>query len=179
MSVFDSIKNAGASALDVAKDFGDRFKEERQNQAQSAQADRIVRNNGGAEKEESLLDRISATAKNLGDSVSAAAEGTRKSEAFDKARADFNSAVAESREGMQEAVNSAKERANQRKEGAESPQGTTAAQTPQAPNPYQPKAEEAPIIDGEVVSEDTQAADTQAGSAQAEGAQHESADKDN
>ena len=79
MSVFDSFKNAGSSAFDVAKDFGGRFKEERQQQAQDAQADRIARAadkagmGSGTAKEESFLDRVTTTAKNFGDSVSSAA----------------------------------------------------------------------------------------------------------
>ena len=83
MSVFDSIKNAGSSAFDVAKDFGGRFKEERQNQAQSAQADRIARAadeagmGDGTAKEESFFDRVTSTAKNIGESVSSAARETR------------------------------------------------------------------------------------------------------
>lgn len=83
MSVFDSIKNAGSSAFDVAKDFGGRFKEERQIQAQNAQADRIARAadaagmGDGTAKEESFFDRVTTTAKNLGESVSSAARETR------------------------------------------------------------------------------------------------------
>ena len=116
MSVFDSIKNAGTSAFDVAKDFGGRFKEERQNLAQSAQADRIARAadaagmGDGTSKEESFLDRVTSTAKNIGESVSSAARETRNSESFEKAREDFSTAFTETREGVEEAISNAKEK---------------------------------------------------------------------
>ena len=150
MSVFDSIKNAGTSAFDVAKDFGGRFKEERQNLAQSAQADRIARAadaagmGDGTSKEESFLDRVTSTAKNIGESVSSAARETRNSESFEKAREDFSTAFTETREGVEEAISNAKEkRAAERAEGQE----------PQCPrNPYSPKPNDN-IIDGEVVDE--------------------------
>lgn len=152
MSVFDSIKNAGSSAFDVAKDFGGRFKEERQNQAQSAQADRIARAadeagmGDGTAKEESFLDRVTSTAKNIGESVSSAARETRNSESFEKAREDFNTAFNETREGVQGAINNAKE---QRAEGKHAQQ----PQEPQSPrNPYAPKPND-DVIDGEVVDE--------------------------
>ena len=149
MSVFDSIKNAGSSAFDVAKDFGGRFKEERQRQAQSAQADRIARAadasgmGDGTAKEESFIDRVTSTAKDLGESVSSAARETRKSESVEKARTDFNTAFNETRDGVQRAINNAKE---QRAERAET-------QEPQGPrNPYAPKQNDN-IIDGEIVDE--------------------------
>ena len=152
MSVFDSIKNAGSSAFDVAKDFGGRFKEECQNQAQSAQADRIARAadeagmGDGTAKEESFFDRVTSTAKNLGESVSSAARETRNSESFEKAREDFNTAFTETREGVQGAINNAKE---QRAEGKHAQQ----PQEPQSPrNPYAPKPND-DVIDGEVVDE--------------------------
>lgn len=150
MSVFDSIKNAGTSAFDVAKDFGGRFKEERQNQAQSAQADRIARAadaagmGDGTAKEESFFDRVTSTAKNLGESVSSAARETRNSASFEKAREDFTTAFNETRDGVEEAINNAKEkRAAERAEGPE-PKGPR--------NPYSPKPNDN-VIDGEVVDE--------------------------
>ena len=146
MSVFDSFKNAGSSAFDVAKDFGGRFKEERQNQAQSAQADRIARAadaagmGDGTAKEESFFDRVTSTAKNLGESVSSAARETRNSASFEKAREDFTTAFNETRDGVEEAINNAKDKR------AES-------QTPQSPrNPYSPKPKDN-VIDGEVIDE--------------------------
>ena len=149
MSVFDSVKNAGSSAFDVAKDFGGRFKEERQNQAQNAQADRIARAadaagmGDGTAKEESFFDRVTSTAKNLGESVSSAARETRNSESFVKAREDFNTAFTETREGVQSAINNAKE---QRAAGQQ-------PQEPQSPrNPYAAKPND-DVIDGEVVDE--------------------------
>ncbi len=152
MSVFDSIKNAGSSAFDVAKDFGGRFKEERQNQAQSAQADRIARAadeagmGDGTAKEESFFDRVTSTAKNIGESVSSAARETRNSESFEKAREDFTAAFNETREGVQGAINNAKE---QRAEGKHAQQ----PQEPQSPrNPYAQKPND-DVIDGEVVDE--------------------------
>ena len=149
MSVFDSIKNAGSSAFDVAKDFGGRFKEERQNQAQSAQAYRIARAadeagmGDGTAKEESFFDRVTSTAKSLGESVSSAARETRNSESFEKAREDFNNAFTETREGVQGAINNAKER----RSAGQQPQ------EPQSPrNPYEQKPND-DVIDGEVVDE--------------------------
>ena len=149
MPVFDSIKNAGSSAFDVAKDFGGRFKEERQNQAQSAQADRIARAadeagmGDGTAKEESFFDRVTSTAKSLGESVSSAARETRNSESFEKAREDFNNAFTETREGVQGAINNAKER----RSAGQQPQ------EPQSPrNPYAQKPND-DVIDGEVVDE--------------------------
>ena len=158
MSVFDSFKNAGSSAFDVAKDFGGRFKEESQQQAQDAQADRIARAadkagmGTGTAKEESFLDRVTTTAKNFGDSVSSAARETRNSESFQKARTDLTSAFDEAREGVQEAVNNAKER---RAEGQQSSGQAGATGSADPLNPYaqkqQPKDNN--IIDGEVVDE--------------------------
>ena len=149
MSVFDSIKNAGSSAFDVAKDFGGRFKEERQRQAQSAQADRIARAadasgmGDGTAKEESFLDRVTSTAKDLGESVSSAARETRNSESFVKAREDFNTAFNETRDGVQGAINNAKDQRAERP-GTQEPQGPR--------NPYAPKQNDN-IIDGEIVDE--------------------------
>ena len=97
----------------------------------------------GTAKEESFFDRVTSTAKNIGESVSSAARETRNSESFEKAREDFTTAFNETREGVQGAINNAKE---QRAEGKH-------AQQPQNPgNPYAPKQNN-DVIDGEVVDE--------------------------
>lgn len=96
--LFDSLKEAGASALNTAKDFGGRLQEERENQgAQGAGAQAPQGDKDG------MLDKATTTAKQWGASIKKAAEETRDSEAFSEAKDKFADAYKETREGVKDA----------------------------------------------------------------------------
>ena len=96
--LFDSLKEAGASALNTAKDFGGRLQEERENQgAQGAGAQ------GPQGDKDGMLDKATNTAKQWGASIKKAAEETRDSEAFSEAKDKFADAYQETREGVKDA----------------------------------------------------------------------------
>ena len=83
--IFDSLKDAGSAAFDVAKDFGGRLQEERAQHAHGAEA----KSPYGASGKEGLVDKATATAKEFGATVKKAADGTRESAAFDAAKGKF------------------------------------------------------------------------------------------
>ena len=99
--LFDSLKEAGASALNTAKDFGGRLQEERENQGAGAQ-DPLGDKDG-------MLDKATTTAKQWGASIKKAAEETRDSEAFSEAKDKFADAYQETREGVKDAYGYAQE----------------------------------------------------------------------
>ncbi|AMO88837.1 hypothetical protein WM42_1099 [Corynebacterium simulans] len=113
-SFVNSLKTAGASGLEAAKDFSSRVKAEHAQQPKP---------------EGSFLDKVTGTARGLGKSVSNAAGEVRDSEAFARARKDFNAAYEEGREGVESAISSVKEK----RSGSTSANGN--------------------IIDGEVIAE--------------------------
>ena len=76
-SFVNSLKTAGASSLEAAKDFSSRVKAEHAQQPKP---------------EGSFLDKVTGTARGLGESVSNAAGEVRDSEALARARKDFNAA---------------------------------------------------------------------------------------
>ncbi|WP_234461327.1 CGLAU_01105 family protein [Corynebacterium macginleyi] len=102
--LFDSLKEAGASALNTAKDFGGRLQEERDNQglqgarAQGADAQASQGDNDG------MLDKATNTAKRWGASIKKAAEETRESEAFSETKDKFADAYRKTRGGRQGCV---------------------------------------------------------------------------
>lgn len=129
--LFDSLKEAGASALNTAKDFGGRLQEERENQgAQGPQGE----NDG-------MLDKATTTAKQWGASIKKAAEETRDSEAFSEAKDKFADAYQETREGVKDAYDYAQERVNEKKNA---PKNGNSAAADKDDN----------IIDGEVIDTD-------------------------
>ena len=134
--LFDSLKEAGASALNTAKDFGGRLQEERENQgaqgtgAQAPQGDK-----------DGMLDKATNTAKQWGASIKKAAEETRDSEAFSAAKDKFADAYQETREGVKEAYDYAQERVNEKKNA---PKNGNSAAADKDDN----------IIDGEVIDTD-------------------------
>lgn len=134
--LFDSLKEAGASALNTAKDFGGRLQEERENQgvqgtgAQDPQGDK-----GG------MLDKATTTAKQWGASIKKVAEETRDSEAFSEAKDKFADAYKETREGVKDAYDYAQERVNEKKNAPKN--GNSAA-----------AGTDDNIIDGEVIDTD-------------------------
>ena len=87
--IFDSLKDAGSAAFDVAKDFGGRLQEERAQHAHGAEA----KSPYGASGKEGLVDKATATAKEFGATVKKAADGTRESAAFDAAKGKFSTAI--------------------------------------------------------------------------------------
>ncbi|MFS0010332.1 hypothetical protein ACL1HK_07345 [Corynebacterium striatum] len=141
-SFLESLKTAGASSAEVAKSFGNRFKEERQQQAQQAKAERVARAAdvpGAAEGEKSFIDKVTETVRELGETVVSAANETFESESFARARQDVTAAFEEGREGVTEAISNAKEKRATPNKAAE-----TAPQAPLDEN----------IVEGEVVDDD-------------------------
>ncbi|MDK8679734.1 CGLAU_01105 family protein [Corynebacterium accolens] len=129
--LFDSLKEAGASALNTAKDFGGRLQEERENQgAQVSQGDK-----------DGMLDKATTTAKQWGASIKKAAEETRESEAFSEAKDKFADAYQETREGVKDAYGYAQERVNEKKNAPRNGNSATADKDDN-------------IIDGEVIDTD-------------------------
>lgn len=134
--LFDSLKEAGASALNTAKDFGGRLQEERENQgARGAGAQDPQGEKGG------MLDKATTTAKQWGASIKKAAEETRDSEAFSEAKGKFADAYQETREGVKDAYDYAQERVNEKKNA---PKNGNSAAAESDDN----------IIDGEVIDTD-------------------------
>ncbi|MFS0216288.1 CGLAU_01105 family protein [Corynebacterium striatum] len=141
-SFLESLKTAGASSAEVAKDFGNRFKAERQQQAQQAKAERVARAADvpvAAEGEKSFIDKLTETVRELGETVVSAANETFESESFARARQDVTAAFEEGREGVTEAISNAKEKRATPNKAAE-----TAPQAPLDEN----------IVEGEVVDDD-------------------------
>ena len=130
--IFDSLKDAGSAAFDVAKDFGGRLQEERVQHTHGAEAKRPY---GASGKE------ATATAKELGATVKKAADGTRESAAFDAAKGKFSTAYNETREGVMDAYNSAQARRAEKKNAARPGQDSAPSQGDN-------------IIDGEVIETD-------------------------
>ncbi|MER0070793.1 CGLAU_01105 family protein [Corynebacterium sp. KPL2850] len=134
--LFNSLKEAGASALNTAKDFGGRLQEERENQgAQGAGAQGPQGENDG------MLDKATTTAKQWGASIKKAAEETRDSEAFSEAKDKFADAYKETSEGVKDAYDYAQERVNEKKNA---PKNGNSAAAESDDN----------IIDGEVIDTD-------------------------
>lgn len=134
--LFDSLKEAGASALNTAKDFGGRLQEERENQgAQGAGAQDPQGDKDG------MLDKATTTANQWGASIKKAAEETRDSEAFSEAKDKFADAYQETREGVKDAYGYAQERVNEKKNA---PKNGNSAAADKDDN----------IIDGEVIDTD-------------------------
>ena len=96
--LFDSLKEAGASALNTAKDFGGRLQEERENQGAQGAGAQVSQGD-----KEGMLDKATTTAKQWGASIKKAAEETRESEAFSEAKGKFADAYQETREGVKDA----------------------------------------------------------------------------
>ncbi|WP_312714869.1 CGLAU_01105 family protein [Corynebacterium flavescens] len=119
-SLTDSLKEAGSSAFEVAKEFGGHLKADRAKQAEDEPA-----GEGTGNSSDNVFDKVSSTAKDLGATLKAAAEATRTSEAFADAKGKINTAYNETREGVSEAYKSAKER-SQRAEGNATPDGPSA-----------------------------------------------------
>lgn len=81
----ESLKAAGTSALGVAKEFTNRFREDRAANADGNETPESVES-PGEEKKGSFFDRATDFAKDIGGSVRRAAEGTRDTEAFSEAK---------------------------------------------------------------------------------------------
>ncbi|MDY5841068.1 MAG: CGLAU_01105 family protein [Corynebacterium camporealensis] len=114
--VFDSIKNAGASAFSVAKDFSNRLKEDRATKSDAAGAESATQEaadqaaQNAEDGKESFIDRATGVAKDWGDSIKRAADGTRESDTFTEAKDKIGAAYQESRSAVGDAVDKAKER---------------------------------------------------------------------
>ena len=135
--IFDSLKDAGSAAFEVAKDFGGRLQEERAQHAQDAQEASPY----GASGKDSLVDKATTTAKELGATVKKAADGTRESASFAAAKGKFSTAYNETREGVMDAYNSAQARRAEKKNAARPGQDSAPSQGDN-------------IIDGEVIDTD-------------------------
>ncbi|WP_411702833.1 CGLAU_01105 family protein [Corynebacterium sp. LaCa142] len=133
--LFDSLKEAGASALNTAKDFGGRLQEERENQGV-----RGAGAQGPLGEKDGMLDKATNTAKQWGASIKKAAEETRDSEAFSAAKDKFADAYQETREGVKDAYGYAQERVNEKN----APKNGNSAAADKDDN----------IIDGEVIDTD-------------------------
>ena len=135
--IFDSLKDAGSAAFEVAKDFGGRLQEERAQHAQGAQAQSPY----GSTGKDGLVDKATTTAKEFGASLKKAADGTRESASFADAKGKFTTAYQETRGGVMDAYNSAQARR---------------AEEQNAPRPGQKSAPSQgdPLLDGEVIATD-------------------------
>ena len=137
------IKEAGASAMGVAKEFTDRFREDRTTHA----ADKPE-----VGEDASLVDKAKAAAKDYGGSLRRAVEGTKDSESFNAAKDNFGQAYNATKDGVNEAVNTAQER--RRANGATAEPESTGKHAKGADSVADPTQD---IIDGEVIStEDNQ-----------------------
>lgn len=134
--LFNSLKEAGASALNTAKDFGGRLQEERENQGAQGAGAQVSQGD-----KEGMLDKATTTAKQWGASIKKAAEETRESEAFSEAKGKFADAYQETREGVKDACGYAQERVNEKKNA---PKNGNSAAADKDDN----------IIDGEVIDTD-------------------------
>ena len=135
--IFDSLKDAGSAAFEVAKDFGGRLQEERTQHAHGAQAYSPY----GATGKDGLVDKATATAKEFGASLKKAADGTRESASFADAKGKFSTAYQETRGGVMDAYNSAQARRAEKKNAARPGQDSAPSQGDN-------------IIDGEVIDTD-------------------------
>ncbi|MDV2421218.1 CGLAU_01105 family protein [Corynebacterium tuberculostearicum] len=132
--IFDSLKDAGSAAFEVAKDFGGRLQEER---TQHAQAHSPY----GATGKDGLVDKATTTAKEFGASLKKAADGTRESASFADAKGKFTTAYQETRGGVMDAYNSAQARRAEKKNAPRPGQNSAPSQGDN-------------IIDGEVIDTD-------------------------
>ena len=135
--IFDSLKDAGSAAFEVAKDFGGRLQEEHTQHANGAQAESPYGNTG----KDGLVDKAATTAKEFGASLKKAADGTRESASFADAKGKFTTAYQETRGGVMDAYNSAQARRAEKKNAARPGQDSAPSQDDN-------------IIDGEVIDTD-------------------------
>ena len=134
---FDSLKDAGSAAFEVAKDFGGRLQEERTQHAHGAETESPYGNTG----KDGLVDKATTTAKEFGASLKKAADGTRESASFADAKGKFTTAYNETREGVMDAYNSAQARRAEKKNASRPGQNSAPSQGDN-------------IIDGEVIDTD-------------------------
>ena len=144
----ESLKAAGTSAFGLAKEFTNRFREDRAAQSEVSDA---ADPTSGAEsgKKGSFFDRATDFAKDISSSARRAAEDVRETEAFTDAKEKAGSAFGVVREEASGAVNNVKDRMNERKE-AKSADSTAddklGAQGDDVADPH------ADVIEGEVIS---------------------------
>ncbi|MDY3127272.1 MAG: CGLAU_01105 family protein [Corynebacterium sp.] len=151
----ETLKAAGKSALDLAKDFTERFREDRE--TKSAAADSATasahgftgESPAGAKESGSFIDKATEIAKDLGGSVRRAAEGTRDSAEFGNAKENLGAAFAVAKEEATEAVKNLKGRVDEYKGKAT----TGNAQAPDTDTVADPSAA---IVDGEVINDSEQ-----------------------
>ncbi|MFH0410972.1 CGLAU_01105 family protein [Corynebacterium sp. L4756] len=147
----DSLKAAGASAFGLAKDFTNRFREDRSEQSKAQETEETVADAVGEEKKESFFDRASGFAKDITGSVRRAAEETRESESYSDAKEKVGSAFGVVREEATDAVNTVKERMNERKENKAEQDSVNDSAASKGDDVADPTAE---VIEGEVISTD-------------------------
>ncbi|WP_293770586.1 hypothetical protein [uncultured Corynebacterium sp.] len=143
MSLFDSLKTAGTSALGVAKVFGANLKE-----------DRAAHPSEPTASDQSFLERGEAIARDLAGSVRRAAESTAGTEEFASAKNDVTVAFNEARDEVSNRVNQGKN-ADKPAQDPSSPYGQGAGAAGAADAAGAAAAnDETTIVDGEVVETD-------------------------
>lgn len=148
----ESLKAAGTSAFGVAKEFTNRFREDRAAHADSKEeADSTAAADDS--KKGSFFDRATDLAKDIGGSVRRAAEETRDTEAFNEAKEKAGSAFGVVREEAAGAVNSVKSRINERRD-AKSEEDVDGVKPSKGDEVADPTAE---VVEGEVISSDNDA----------------------
>lgn len=143
----ESLKNAGTSAAGVAKEFSQRLREDREaSQAEAAGFASAAQSTGAeATGKDSLLNKATAIAKDLGGSVLRAAEATSQTPQFAEAKERIGEAAKTTRAGLAEAYGTAKANREAKKTAVEeTTPGAHGSET----------AGKADIIDGEVISTD-------------------------
>lgn len=141
----ETLKSAGASAVNVAKDFAGNFKEDRQVKGATNSAATDASNfatDSAAPKDDSILSKVAATAKDLAGSATRAAKETSQSPEFAEAKERFGEAFESTKTEVSGKVNEAKARREAKKNGAATPQADANAE----------KEPNTDIIDGEVIS---------------------------
>lgn len=145
----ESLKAAGTSAFGVAKEFTNRFREDRATHSDdSATPPSPEASEDG--KKGSFIDRATDFAKDIGGSVRRAAEETRDTETFTDAKEKAGSAFGVVREEATDAVQNVKSRINERK-GAKSDGNKPVDKGDDVADPT------ADIVDGEVISSEDDA----------------------
>lgn len=144
----ESLKAAGSSAFGLAKEFTNRFREDRAAQSEvSDAADPTDGTESG--KKGSFFDRATEFAKNVSGSVRRAAEETRETETYSDAKEKAGSAFGVVREEASDAVNTVKDRMNERKEAKAAENGAEEKPVTKGDDVADPTAE---VVDGEVIS---------------------------
>lgn len=148
----ESLKTAGASAAGVAKEFSQRLREDREvSKAEAAGFASATQATGAETKgDASILDKVTAVAKDLGGSVKRAAEATAQTPQYAEAKERIGEAAKTTKVGVTEAYGTAKANREAKKASKGGAATGTATGTAGATGSETPGKTD--IIDGEVIS---------------------------